>query len=492
MTPANEVDEEIGRARRRVYEARVRLARHDPAAFCALVLRDESTGKPIKLAPYHAEWHELTERHRRVVFASHYDAGKTQQLSIGRTLFRLGRNPRRRIGIGSITDGPGSTSTKIATAIRRYIEEPGPIHDVFPELRPGDPWRDDAFSVKRPGVQKDYSVESIGLHGHFQGARFDDLTLDDMQDELNTATEHQRKFVLKRIQADFIGRLEPSADSSVVLMGQLFHPQDTMHQFAAKKGWVFKRYGIFDEQGNSRWPEKWTPEAIDQARIDMGPIEFPRKMLCQVRADDTARFKEEWLQTAFARGNGKDLTYALRVTPNGYFVYCGVDLGVQEKAGADLTVLTVIIVHPDGTREILWIESGRWFGPEILRRMADIERRFQCIFEVENNAGQDYLLQFNREYSALPARAFTTGRNKAHPEFGIEGLATEFSNGKWIIPNKAGVFHPEVQELVNGILSFTPKEHTSDHLMSLWLARESARKGQPAVAEQGSLGLRRR
>jgi hypothetical protein len=58
---------------------------------------------------------------------------------------------------------------------------------------------------------------------------------------------------------------------------------------------------------------------------------------------------------------------------------------------------------------------------------------------VENNAAQDYIVQFARHSTAIPVFPFTTGRNKAHPEFGIEGLAVEMSNTKWLIPSKGGL-----------------------------------------------------
>jgi len=63
-------------------------------------------------------------------------------------------------------------------------------------------------------------------------------------------------------------------------------------------------------------------------------------------------------------------------------------------------------------------------------------------------------------------RPFTTGRNKVHPEFGIESLAAEMAAGKWIIPNRDGKMHSEVEALINEMLYYDPKAHTGDRLMS--------------------------
>ncbi len=76
---------------------------------------------------------------------------------------------------------------------------------------------------------------------------------------------------------------------------------------------------------------------------------------------------------------------------------------------------------------------------------------------------------------SISAKAFTTGKNKAHPEFGVESLATELANNKWLIPNKGGVLHKELADWVAELLFYDPREHTGDRVMASWFAREGAR-----------------
>ena len=104
---------------------------------------------------------------------------------------------------------------------------------------------------------------------------------------------------------------------------------------------------------------------------------------------------------------------------------------------------------------------------------------------------QDFILQFIRSSSAIPVRPFTTGRNKVHPEFGIESLAAEMAAGKWIIPNRDGKMHSEVEALINEMLYYDPKAHTGDRLMSCWMSREAARQGN-IRAEVGYIPTMRR
>lgn len=110
-------------------------------------------------------------------------------------------------------------------------------------------------------------------------------------------------------------------------------------------------------------------------------------------------------------------------------------------------------------------------------------------FVVHNS--QDFILQFLRASTAIPVKPFTTGRNKVHPEFGIEGVAAEMAAGKWIIPNRDGRCHSEVEALINEMLYYDPKSHTGDRLMSMYFAREAARKGT-VRAETGYIPTLRR
>ena len=65
--------------KRRMIEAEkavIQLARKDPAVFCQYVLRDERSGKPIKLSKLHKEFHKIATEQNRSVLWSHPESGK--------------------------------------------------------------------------------------------------------------------------------------------------------------------------------------------------------------------------------------------------------------------------------------------------------------------------------------------------------------------------------------------------------------------------------
>lgn len=185
---------------------------------------------------------------------------------------------------------------------------------------------------------------------------------------------------------------------------------------------------------------------------------------------------------------------------NGEFeVYTGIDLAVQTHAAADRTVLFTVLRYPkDGTRHVINIESGRWDGPTIINKIISCYQRYGGQMIVENNAGQDWIRQFTLDKAVIPLTATTTGRNKAHPEFGLEGLFAEMAAGKWVIPNRAGEMHPEIEAWVQEMLFYDPKDHTGDRLMASWFAQDKIRQrerrgeGGSVKLEMRSFGAKRR
>lgn len=459
------------------------LARMHPALFSAVVIKDERSGRGITLAPIHTAWHTLASQHDRLLLWAHVESGKTTQMAIARTLYELGRDPTLRVAIVSNTH---TQAEKIIGSIKRYIESSPELHEVFPQLERSEPWKESQLFVRRTTYSKDPSVQAFGVHGNVLGARIDLLILDDILDYENCRTVASRKDLWDWYHSTLAGRL--TANARVLCIGTAFHPDDALHKLAALPGWSAYRYPVLDEAGASRWPEAWPPERIDKKKAELGPLEFSRQMLCMPRDDASSRFKREWIETALKRGAGKTLCYGLSVVPSGCRVYTGVDLAVQKHSAADWTVLFTIIVHPDGSREVLGIDRDKLSGPEIVSRIFDAHRRYQSICVVENNASQEFIVQFAQQAGAGFVRPFTTGRNKASPEFGIETLAAEMAAGKWIIPNQNGRVEPSLEPWISEMLYYDPAAHTGDCLMASWFATQGIRLGE-IRAETGRIDL---
>lgn len=468
----------------------LQAARADPVAFNALVLRDEKTGKPIEVADVHKRWHEVLDEQSHVVMWSFVEAGKTSQISIGRSLWELGNNPGLRIAVVSNAQ---KTATKIIRAAGQYIERSPELHSVFPHLRPAHdpslPWSSEALTVMRPGIAKDPSYQACGVHGNIIGSRVDLLILDDILSPDNTSTEHRRDDVWQWVQALLVGRL--SADARVWIVGNAWHPRDLMHRMEKLPRYKGYRYPVMDPvTGELSWPERWPLQRIENFRLD-NPVEFERVLMCRARAEDDTPVKEEWINTAKDLGEGYSVVHQLEGgLPDGYALFHGVDLASRKHEHADLTAIVSILVHPDGKRQLLRVKAGRMTGPEIIAAIEETHQRLGGIFIVENNAAQQYILQFAHKLSMATCMACTTGRNKVHPHYGLMGLIAELAAGKWIIPNDAGTCDREVDALLGDMRVYSPRDHVGDRLMALWFARQAAVKFIAPETDSSALGLR--
>jgi hypothetical protein len=459
-------------------------ARADVNEFIPYVGRDES-GLPLVQHEIHERMQWVADDCPRAIFLSFPESGKTSQLGILRLLWLIGRNPNIRIGIVSKKEGK---AVEISRAIRSYVEKSPELAEVFPDLIPGDKWEEAEWTVRRTIHSRHPTVQALGLWSAVTGSRFDVLVFDDALDDENTRTPEERRKVLKRIRGTFIDRL--AKGGRVLFMTNAWHPEDAAHVLEKESGWAVLRIPVLDADGVLAWPEKWQADRVDGAREDMGPLEFARAFLCRPRADGENPFDEDDIRAAQRRAEAERVDLVIRVDRVEFPwipIYTGVDLAVTKARGSHLTSLVSLLLWPeDLSRQLLWVESGRWSSAEIRDRVLDHDRRYRPTFIVENNAAQRWIIDIILNQADLPEEErrlpeivpFTTGRNKAHPQFGVEGVAVEFSAGKWVFPvtgNPAAV--TEARELAGEMTYYVRGAHTGDRLMALWLAREGARRG---------------
>ena len=187
----------------------------------------------------------------------------------------------------------------------------------------------------------------------------------------------------------------------------------------------------------------------------------------------------------------QDLLYGEHV-----YYYAGLDpAGVQRPGNA----LAVVGVQPtSGLRVICHLGIWRGSFAEMNSQVVGSYARFKWqVCSVENNGVQatlkDALVYANRE---LPLAGFLTATNKAHPEFGVPGLAAEIENGLWALamddPYDTGTplndhfsectcaYH----EFIQDVLNYPSPGRKYDLLMAWWFAREAVRGALSAFDER--------
>jgi hypothetical protein len=459
-------------------KARAALAAQDINTFIPFVLRDEETGGAISQAPYHEDLQELVDRADRTVIWGHVELGKTQQVSIGRPLFELGRNPDLRIVIVQAT---ATQAKKIVRTVGEHIERNKWLHMVFPTLTPATPWNTEQLTVKRSQGIIQPSFQAIGAHGNILGARIDLLILDDILTMENTRTAAGREDIYQWFKSTLLGRMTPN--SRVIFLGNAWHPDDAMHRLA-REGWSSRKFPVRDATtGKTNWAERWPNERIESKAKEFGPVEAARQLDCLARSEDAARFKREWIDWCLDRGRGLDTPFQLTEIPKGCHTFTGVDLGVKKGLHNDLTVLFTVMSHPDGTIQVVNLESGKWSAPDIVTKIFEAHVRYKSRVLVEDNGAQDFIRQFakhlNQNIPVFPFNTRGSGKvgNKNHPQYGVEGIAAEMANSRWIIPcDTEGKPSPEIEAWIQEMLYYDPRGHTGDRLMASWFAREGSRR----------------
>lgn len=465
----------------------IKLARIDMPTFFSFVMRDETTGGMMEVSATQRLWHRLADKYDRLVMWSHMEAGKTLQMSVARTLWELGRNPGLRFAIVSAT---ATQAAKIAGLIGNYVVNSPELREVFPDLvpDPNGPWNTQQLTVKRPGVMaKDPSVQVVGIGSNIQGSRLNRVILDDVLTWDNTHSQHMRDGCWDWYHKTIPGRVSP-VDGRILGIGNVWHNQDLLHRLADNPLWHGFKFPIQNPDGSSTCPQRWSLERIAKRRLELGPIESQIQLDCVCVDDSASRFRRDWIDKCLGRGNGKVPPYAIREVPYGCSVYCGVDLAVGLDAKNDLTVLFVLLIHPNGDREVLWVESGRWKVTDIMAKVVEFSRRFHPIFVVETVAAQDWLRQILQETTAIPIVPYnTTAAKKWDATFGLETMGAEMAAAKWIIPNQGGQCSPDIQAWIGEMLVYNSRDHTGDRLMAAFFAKEGERLSQgdrpPEVGE---------
>lgn len=142
----------------------------------------------------------------------------TQQITVARTLFHLGKNQNIRV---LIVQSTGELAKDALHQIKQMIELSDRLHQVFPALQQGDRWAEKEIRVKRTAISLTPSVRAIGANTKIDGSRYDLVIIDDALSFDNTYTKTERDKLFKWIQTVPLSRLALGA--KVVFIGNAFH-----------------------------------------------------------------------------------------------------------------------------------------------------------------------------------------------------------------------------------------------------------------------------
>lgn len=196
-------------------------------------------------------------------------------------------------------------------------------------LRRGKKWSDEHIEIineplSTPEDPFVITILAVGITGQTRGVNIDDyrpdlIVVDDPCDEENTATPEQRS----KTENLFFGALQNSLaptsecpEAKMALLQTSLQREDLINQCHKDSRWASRKYSIFNEDSQSRWPERWSTETLlaeKQGFIDRNQLLlWLREFECTPGDAETADFKASWLQY-------------WDVLPEGMVTYMGID-----------------------------------------------------------------------------------------------------------------------------------------------------------------------
>lgn len=419
----------------------------------------------------------------RIALMAPRNHAKSTCFTVVSSLWLIGNNPNIRILIVSASAMQAQGFLReIKDKITKSPKYRQVFGDLFPEdaTSPGEKWTSNEIIVRRSATHKDPTVTALGAGGPILSKRADIIICDDILSIENTRTAAQREKVREWYNAVLLPVLEP--DGVMINIGTAWNLEDLLHEHIKNpRADVRRRYKAILPDGSSLWPERWSIEKLHELKEEVGSIAFSKSYLNEAISSEDAIFKAPWIDKAKERGKNRTLIYHLDYAHwdlGGMTIAMGVDLAISQKDSGDYTAFAVVGELRDGTKIPLHLSQEKLTFAETQKRIYDLYARFRpSVIKVESNAYQAALVRDMQDSTSLPIQGYATGGEKFDPEVGLQSIAVEFENNKWILPY--GSQSPStikiVDELAEGMLRF-PSGHTADILMALWFANTGLRE----------------
>ncbi len=384
-----------------------------------------------------------------------------------------------------------SASMSISTSFVREITQELELNDkfkaVFGNLVPDKPirWTNSEILVERTKTKlKDPTVSATSIGGTVLSKRADIIICDDILNDQNTRTAEQRAKVRQWFFEVLLPVLEP--DGQLIVVGTAWNSEDLYHQLMGDDSFqIRKRYdAIVDEEKKiTLWESRWSWDQLMKLKRSMGTPAFFKSYRNIVLSAEDAKFKVDWINRAKFRGRNRRLMRTLDYASwdLGQLVMAnGIDLAISEKSTGDFTAMMVLGRTRDGMKIPIWAIREKLSPAQTRAKIIEIHKTFAPvglqIHKVETNGYQESIRRDVADETELPISGHNTGSEKFDETVGINSMAIEFENDKWIIPyDKEDTYTRELMDyFCNGLLSF-PSGHTEDLVMAGWFANTGLR-----------------
>ena len=472
----------------------------------------------LSTPPHIKRW--LTDHARYQLIEGPRNHGKTYCRSIIVPLHDICFNRNSRILLIGRKAGEAEKRLKVCKA---NLEKNERLLNDFGLFKTSEKsWTDHAIYVDRPNLmEKDPTIEAVGIGGAITGGRFSRVVIDDPTDDKNVNNARIRKEMVDWLFGTVFELLDPDGHIDVILTRK--HYQDLAYTLRQKPSFfvlhdkAIQRYPehfeiihkmvngqlmpvgvhIEGDPGDVLWKERWPMEKLLLKRHAMGTVLFDRENQNIIRSEESSLFPMEHLEAAKERG--KHLGWIDQETAKsmGYILFQAWDPAFlddprkAEHTDSDYTVGITVGYKPE-TGERMLCKGLRFRGKspykavEIIKQEAAIYSERVAVAVENNSMGKFHELEI-RKSSDLPLSKHTTDSRKGDVSIGIPAMSALFENGKWTLPYGT----PEAREFVDILtaeLHGLGDEAHDDTVLALWIAECAIRKWQRRIRTVSSTG----
>jgi phage terminase large subunit-like protein len=299
----------------------LRQARDNPNRFVSLAFTD-SSGRPLRQSAVHRNLQSFLSDHHKALVELPRDHGKSTQVC-ARVVWELGRDPSLRIKIVCASQAIAAERGRF---IRQAIESSPWLPLIFPNLEPARPWTDTRLTVMRPANVLGPSVAAMSIGETSTGSRADLLVCDDIVDFNALASRHRRERVKSSFNNNLMNLLEP--DGRFWGLCTPWHRDDLNAELKRNLRYDLFRRAIGDDL-EPVWPERWSREALQRRRDEIGTSSFARGYRLVPLADEDQMIHESKIKFWTVPVESKQ-------------VILSVDPAVSTNARADRSALVVL------------------------------------------------------------------------------------------------------------------------------------------------------
>ena len=188
--------------------------------------------------------------------------------------------------------------------IKRQVEHNHLWRETF-RLRKGSKWSDDHVEIMHEALDTPITLLALGITGQLRGFNIDDyrpdlIICDDTSTDEAAGSPGQRAKEQNLVFGALFNSLSPvseSPDAKAIILDTPKSKFDLIEGCEEDPDWKFFRYGILDENDESRWPQRYpTAEVLQQKAnaVRVGRLSiWMKEKACKIISSETATFKME-------------------------------------------------------------------------------------------------------------------------------------------------------------------------------------------------------